>query len=74
MWERSCAANDEEGDGILSTCEYSNEKIIYSDWTTEIGQAAFNTICLRGGHSYSFGFIPSSDTAHFEIDTVVILL
>ena len=59
---------NKEGDGILSTC---NE---YSDWTTGIGQAVFNTICLQGGRSYSFGFIPGSDTAHFEIDSVVILL
>ena len=71
MWEEAdlqMTIGNEEGDGILSTC---NE---YSDWTTGIGQAVFNTICLQGGRSYSFGFIPGSDTAHFEIDSVVILL
>ena len=63
MWEEAglqMAIGNEEGNGIPSTCEYSNEKIIIQ---TGIEQAV-----------YSFGFTPGSDIAHFEIDSVVILL
>ena len=81
VWEEAelrVTVGNEEGDGTPSTCvEYSNEEIIYSDWTMGVGQAVFNTICLRGGRSYSLvlnGFIPGSDTAELEIDSMVILL
>ena len=81
VWEEAelrVTVGNEEGDGTPATCvEYSNEEIIYSDWTMGVGQAVFNTICLRGGRSYSLvlnGFIPGSDTAELEIDSMVILL
>ena len=77
MWEEAelqMTIGNEEGGEIPSTCvEYSNEKIIYSDWTMGVGQAVFNTTCLRGV-THSFGFIPGSDTAQLEIDSMVILL